>query len=140
MSLRLPPQYALTSACSRAPVSGVQRRIVWSSIETTSSEPSGIHPSPDGRPSTSRTCRSSPPVPTLITRWRKKSDTHQRPSCHRGDSKNAPPSSSVTSSRSAIRVFYTPRQHLAELDQLAVEGRVERGGEGEVDRPRRGFL
>ena len=42
----------------------------WSFIETTSIEPSGIQPIPDGCPSTSITVSSPPSAPTVTT-WRR---------------------------------------------------------------------
>jgi hypothetical protein len=69
-SLRWPPQCWLTSACTATPASSDQRRRRWSRIETTSNEPSGIHPSPDGCPSTTKTSPVRPSGSTVSTRWR----------------------------------------------------------------------
>ena len=70
MSLRCPPQYSLTSACTLTDPSAERRSTRWSFIDTTSSEPSGIQPMPDGWPSTSMTSSSLPSVETATTRWR----------------------------------------------------------------------
>ena len=70
MSLRCPVQNSLTSACTLTAPSTDRRRIRWSSIETTSSEPSGSQPIPDGWPSTSMTVSSRPSSDTVTTRWR----------------------------------------------------------------------
>ena len=62
MSLRCPPQTSDRSACVDTSPS-VTRSSRWSFIETTSSEPSGSQPSPDGWLSTSTTTVSAPPWP-----------------------------------------------------------------------------
>ena len=53
-------QSSLTSACSLTAPSAARRRMRWSRIETTSSEPSGIQPRPDGWPSTVMTSLLAP--------------------------------------------------------------------------------
>ena len=63
MSLRWPPQCSPTSACSVTPAVGDRRSNRWSFIDTTSSEPSGSQPSPDGWPSTVSTSSARPPRP-----------------------------------------------------------------------------
>jgi hypothetical protein len=48
------------------------------------------------------TSSTRPSESTVDTQCRKKSETHQRPACHRGASQKAPPSSSVRSRRRAM--------------------------------------
>ena len=55
------------SACSVTSPSGVRRSTRKSLRETTSSEPSGIQPSPDGCSGTSSTISSSPSGVTVET-------------------------------------------------------------------------
>jgi hypothetical protein len=66
MSLRCPVQTSDRSACVDTEPSA-NRSIRWSFIETTSSEPSGSQPSPDGWFSTSRTTVSLPSGATRLT-------------------------------------------------------------------------
>src|SRR5690349_21669604 len=115
------------SACSSSTPSW-SRSTRRSRIETTSRVPSGSQPSPDGCPST---CTTSPSAVT--TRRRKKSENHQRPSCHRGLSKNALPASNVSMGGWwQDRIVPSEQPPLIVLD--AVRGFLdERGlGEGEL--------
>ena len=66
-SLRCPPQTSDRSACVDTGPSEATRSSRWSFIETTSSEPSGSQPSPDGWFSTSRTTSSPPSGSTRLT-------------------------------------------------------------------------
>ncbi len=60
MSLRCPPVSADTSACTATVPSEERRSTRRSFIDTTSRSPPGIHPSPEGWPSTSTTVSSRP--------------------------------------------------------------------------------
>ncbi len=77
----------VSSSCSRRS----SRRPLMSS---TSSSPSAVQPRPPGPPGTATTVRTSPAAETTSTRPARFSESHSSPSCQRGHSGNARPSTS----------------------------------------------
>ena len=69
MSLALPVQCLEMSAWMDTVPSGSRRRRVCARIETTNIDPSGIHPIPEGCPSTSITTSAVPSGSTVDTVW-----------------------------------------------------------------------
>src|SRR5450759_2640472 len=74
---------------------GSRRSKRRSSMETTSILPSGNQPSPEGCCGTLMTVSTLPSAVTVITRCMNMSENHSLPSCQRGDSGKASPSSST---------------------------------------------
>src|SRR4029453_8473816 len=114
------------SACSASLPSASSRTILRSFIDTTSIRPSGSHPIPDGRRSTTQTSSTVPARSTVRTCRDPMSENHSRPSRHRGPSTNPnPPASIVRSTAGTIRLMARTDLDLITYASGRLIGRLE---------------
>src|SRR5262245_46528064 len=95
MSLQFDGASGARSACSTSAPSS-RRNTCRSTIDTTSIRPSGNQPRPLGWFGTLAIVSDSPCSSTATTRWPCMSEKNNRPSCQRGPSGNASPSSKTS--------------------------------------------